>query len=365
MRRTGKILVALVAMAGVGCRAACHEASWPDDVVPQPEKAEGVDVASPLAATAEPASAKAPLAFGSLAQALAAAERTPADRALDVQRKPQELFDFLGIAPGQKVLEIAAGGGYTTELLAHAVGESGTVYGQNSPFILERFAEKPWSERLQKPAMKNVVRVDSEFDAPVPAGVSDLDAVLLVLFYHDAVWMKTDRAALNQKVFAALRPGGIYGVVDHSARASDGVTQSQTLHRIEQSVVVAEVTAAGFELEAEADFLRNPDDARDWSASPSQAGARRGTSDRFVLRFVKPRLATAVPAENGEPPLTACPATRSALCTREYRPVCAQVDTGVRCVRAPCPASEWRTYSNACTACADEKVTGHRSGSCD
>ncbi len=218
---------------------------------------------------------------------VAAADRSETDRALDAGRKPAELLSFLGVAPGMRVADLAAGGGYTTELLARLVGETGTVYGQNTKFILG-FAEKPWSERLTRPVMKHVVRIDSEFDEPLPADVKELDLVTLVLFYHDTVWMKTDRARMNKNIFGALKSGGVFGVVDHSAKTGDGLNDVQTLHRIEQSIVKAEIEQAGFVLDAEADFLREPGDARDWSASPRTAGERRGHSDRFVLRFKKP-----------------------------------------------------------------------------
>jgi predicted methyltransferase len=89
-------------------------------------------------------------------------------------------------------------------------------------------------------------------------------------------------------VFQALKPGGVYGIVDHSAIAGHGVADVETLHRIEESVVREEVEKAGFRLAAEADFLRAPGDTRDWSASPRVAGEKRGTSDRFVLKYVKP-----------------------------------------------------------------------------
>lgn len=220
--------------------------------------------------------------------AVSAADRSAADRALDAQRKPAELLRFFGVKPGQRVAELAAGSGYTAELLARVVGREGRVYGQNSPFILERFAEEPWSQRLSRPVMEPVIRVDSELDAPLPPEARDLDAVLLILFYHDTVWFKTERDRMNEAVFNALRPGGVYAIVDHSAAPGKGVSQAQSLHRIEESVLRREVEAAGFVLEAEADFLRNPADTRDWNASPSAAGERRGTSDRFVLRFVKP-----------------------------------------------------------------------------
>lgn len=220
--------------------------------------------------------------------AVDAADRSEADRALDAGRHPAELLAFFGIAPGMKVAELGAGGGYTAELLARIVGPAGAVYGQNSKFILERFAEKPWVERLGKPVMKPVTRVDREFADPLPPEAKDLDAVLIVLFYHDTFWMEVDREAMNRAVFRALKPGGVYGVVDHSGRAGTGATETKTLHRIEEKVVREEIERAGFRLAEEASFLRSPADTRDWNASPSQAGEKRGTSDRFVLKFVKP-----------------------------------------------------------------------------
>jgi predicted methyltransferase len=218
----------------------------------------------------------------------AAADRSPEDRALDAGRKPAELLAFVGVAPGAHVADLGAGGGYTTELLRRAVGDTGVVYGQNSKLLLEKFLEKPWSERLAKPVMNGVVRLDRDFDSPFPPEVQGLDAVVMVLVYHDTVWLKVDRARMNQSVFSALKPGGVYVIVDHSARPGDGANVTDTLHRIEEGVVKSEVEAAGFTLDAEADFLRNPKDTRDWNDSPRAAGERRGTSDRFVLRFKKP-----------------------------------------------------------------------------
>jgi len=217
-----------------------------------------------------------------------APDRSADDRALDAGRHPDQLLAFIGVQPGMRIAEIGSGLGYTAELLARAVGPTGVVYGQNNRFILERFAEKPWSERLTKPAMKNVVRVDREFDEPLPPAAKNLDLVVNVLLYHDTVWMKTDRAKMNHTIFAALKPGGVYVIVDHSGRPGSGATETETLHRIEEKVVREEIEAAGFTLVADADFLRNSADARDWSASPRTAGERRGTSDRFVLKFAKP-----------------------------------------------------------------------------
>ncbi|GAC1352950.1 MAG: class I SAM-dependent methyltransferase [Polyangiales bacterium] len=223
-----------------------------------------------------------------IAQVVAAPDRSEDDRKLDTGRHPGETLAFFSIAPGQRVAEIAAGGGYTSELLARAVAPNGVVYGDNSKWILERFAEGPWSARLAKPVNKSVVRLDREFDDPIPETVHDLDAVLCVLFYHDTVWMKTDREKMNKMVFRALKHGGVYGIIDHNARPGSGISEVQTLHRIEESFVASEVQRAGFTLAAEADFLRNPSDPRDWNASPMKAGEKRGQSDRFVLKFVKP-----------------------------------------------------------------------------
>jgi predicted methyltransferase len=221
--------------------------------------------------------------------AVDAKDRSPEDRALDAGRHPDQMLAFFGIRPGMRVAELGAGGGYTTELLARTVGPEGRVYGHNTPFILERFAAKPWSERLAKPVMKGVVRLDRSFDEPFSPDLKDLDAVLIVLLYHDAVWMGADRAKMNRAVFAALAPGGVYGIVDHSAKPGTGVADVESLHRIDEAAVISEVKAAGFELQTQGDFLRNPADTRDWSASPRVAGERRGTSDRFALKFVKPR----------------------------------------------------------------------------
>jgi predicted methyltransferase len=113
--------------------------------------------------------------------------------------------------------------------------------------------------------MKNVVRVAREFDDPLPPSARELDAV-----------------------FDALKHGGVYAIIDHSGRAGTGAAEVQTLHRIEEKIVRDEILSAGFRLAAEGQFLRNPGDARDWNDAPRAAAGRRGTSDRFVLKFVKP-----------------------------------------------------------------------------
>jgi predicted methyltransferase len=218
---------------------------------------------------------------------VAAADRTDEDRALDAGRKPAELITFAGLKPGMRVAELGAGGGYTTEVLARAVGPTGKVWAQN-PAAFAQFVGDRLKQRLARPANAQVVEVTLDFEAPLPPEAKDLDAIFFVLLYHDLFWLKTDRAKLNAAVFAALRSGGTYVVIDHSGRPGTGSSEIESLHRIEESVVVPEIEAAGFELARRGGFLRNPDDARDWNADPEHAGARRGTSDRFVLEFVKP-----------------------------------------------------------------------------
>jgi len=220
--------------------------------------------------------------------AVMAADRSVDDRKLDAGRHPAEVLAFFKIAPGQKVGELFAGGGYTTELIARVVGADGKVYAQNTKDVLDRFARKPWTERAAKPVMKNVAGVERPSDDPFPPEAKNLDAVITILNYHDFVWQKADRAKLNKKIFAALKKGGVYGIVDHSAEAGSGTRDAQTLHRIDEDVVKKEVLAAGFKLDGESDVLRNADDKRDWNSSPREAGEKRGKSDRFTLRFVKP-----------------------------------------------------------------------------
>lgn len=216
-------------------------------------------------------------------------DRTEADRALDAGRHPAEFLAFLDLRPGMRVADLGAGGGYTTELLARAVAPGGQVFAQNNKAFLG-FVGEAWAARLSRPVMRGVVRVDRELDSPLPPEAAGLDAVVLNVIYHDTVWLEVDRAAMNRAIFAALRPGGAYLIVDSSARPGSGAADARTLHRIDEALVRAEVEAAGFKLAGAAPFLRNPDDARDWNASPPAATAagRRGTSDRFVLKFVRP-----------------------------------------------------------------------------
>lgn len=220
-----------------------------------------------------------------LTAAVASADRPAEDRERDADRKPAEVMAFFGIEPGMTVAELMAGRGYYSELLTRAVGASGVVYVHNTPFVLKRFAEKPIAERLARPGLENARRWDRELESlELPAG--KLDAVLLILFYHDTFWQKVDRAAMLAGVRAALEPGGVFGVIDHHAAVGAGTSAVKTLHRIEADVVKREVLAAGFELAAESELLRHPEDDRTANVFDD---AIRGKTDRFIYKFVKPR----------------------------------------------------------------------------
>jgi predicted methyltransferase len=216
-----------------------------------------------------------------------APNRAEADRQLDPGRRPAALLTFLDVKQGMRVGEMIAGAGYTAELLARAVAPNGVVYAENPLFVLQT-TEAAWSARLATPAMKTVLRVDRELEAPLPPEANELDLVLVNLVYHDVVALGIDRDKMNRAVFSALRTGGRYAVIDHSARPGSGRAYVQTLHRIDEAMVREEVERVGFRLQSESNFLRNPADARDWSDAPGAAGERRGTSDRFALIFVKP-----------------------------------------------------------------------------
>jgi predicted methyltransferase len=224
------------------------------------------------------------LAADDVCALLAAPDRTDADRKLDPRRHPAELLKFFGVRPGMRVADLGAGFGYTTELLARAVGPAGRVYSQDDPTQFAQYLQKAWTERLARPVNARVIHSPLRFDEPLPPEAKGLDLVVNYIFYHDTVWLGADREKMNRAIWSALKPGGAYVIVDASAREGRGVADAQTIHRIEQRVVEDEVTKVGFTLAERADFLENPSDTRDWDSSQGQGV---GTEDRFVLKFVR------------------------------------------------------------------------------
>jgi len=216
---------------------------------------------------------------------LSASDRSEADRTNDTRRKAPQMLAFIDARPGMRVLDLGAGGGYTTELLARSVGPSGQVHAQNSDFFLKNFVKGRFDIRMKTPAMHNVRHHVREFDDPVPPEVApgSLDKVTIMFNYHDLGWIGTDRARMNRAVFTALKPGGQYIIADHAGRPGTGISESKSLHRIEEAFLRKEIEAAGFRLIEEGQFLRNPKDGRDRSVFKNDQ-----PNDEFVLKFVKP-----------------------------------------------------------------------------
>ena len=219
-----------------------------------------------------------------IAVILADTSRPAADRDRDAGRMPAEVLAFFDIGPGDKVADLLCGGGYYTRILVPVVGEEGEVYAGNNPFF-QRFGEEALTALIAEPGFERVHRIDGPVDEVALPTDGSLDAVIIVLAYHDLWLTDEDRGELNRRVFAALKPGGVYGIIDHHAADGAGTDVIQSLHRIEEPVITAEISAAGFSLAARADFLGNPNDDRSLRIFDPSI---RGSTDRFVLRFEKP-----------------------------------------------------------------------------
>ncbi|HVZ46703.1 MAG TPA: hypothetical protein VHA82_23050 [Ramlibacter sp.] len=233
---------------------------------------------------------------------LSAPDRSAGDRFNDIRRHPAEMLAFIRVRPGMTVLDVSAARGYTSELLARAVGPTGKVYAQNAPrrenatppaqpegqaAPLPAGTPPPLptlAERTRNPALAHLAVVSRPFEDPAPPeAIGHLDLVTLMFNYHDFGHMGVDRAKLNAAVFRALKPGGVYVIADHSGRPGTGISEAGTLHRVEEAFVRSEVEAAGFRLAEVGNFMRNPNDPRDRNTPVPPM-----PKDEFVLKFVKP-----------------------------------------------------------------------------
>lgn len=213
--------------------------------------------------------------------------RPLADKAADAARHPAETLALAGAAPGMKAAELFPGGGYFSRLLSKVAGPAGKVW------------LVPWQEPqtgrsrnlAADPNYKNLIFADGSFIG-FRAG-EPLDLVFTVQNYHDIG--TPQRGQANQVVFKALKPGGVYLIVDHSAVDGSGY-DGLLLHRIDEALVIKEVTEAGFVLDRSSQALRNPNDDR---RSNVFAPSIRGRTDQFMLRFVKP-LVTGDAAPRGQ-----------------------------------------------------------------
>jgi predicted methyltransferase len=203
--------------------------------------------------------------------------RTDQDRKMDASRHPAEFLPFTQVKPGMMALDVSAGAGYTSQLIALAVAPNGKLWAQAQrvgPSLTKRMADHP---------QPNLIVVERSFEDPLPPDAPPLDLITIVNNYHDISYLPVDRAKMNARLFASLKPGGHLVIVDHSARPGTGISDGKTLHRIDEAVVRDELKAAGFVLEAEGQFLRNPNDSRAESSNDPKE-----PTDKFALRFVKP-----------------------------------------------------------------------------
>ncbi len=267
----------LVSCAASLTLAACGEKT---DGAPTP------DAAADAAADASPAAVD----YDAVAAAAVAAPARPeADRANDARRKPAIALAFMQVEPGDKVFEMEAGGGWYTELLSHAVGESGSVVMQNPEGFLA-FVGEELKTRFAGGRLPNVRQSLSIFDA-LDAPDGSMDLVTWVQGPHELYYTPEDGTFLGDpfksyaEIFRILKPGGAFVVIDHSAVSGSPETTGNDLHRIDRSIVVDMAEGAGFMLEADSGFLANPDDARTTNVFDP---AIRGNTDQFALRFKKP-----------------------------------------------------------------------------
>jgi len=225
-----------------------------------------------------------------ISDAVADKARPEKDTARDANRKPAETIQFAGVKPGMVVAELVPGGGYYTRILAKVVGPKGHVYALTANEVLKPIpkAADAANAIAKDLAYGNVSSIIEPADVlKVPERV---DVVWTTQNYHDLkiekYFGKPDMATLNRSIYRALKPGGIYFVLDHSAQAGSGERDTEKLHRIDEEMVKKEVLAAGFKLEAESDALRDPSDKRDVNIFEASI---RGKTDQFMLRFRKPR----------------------------------------------------------------------------
>jgi predicted methyltransferase len=225
-----------------------------------------------------------------ISAAVADQARPEKDKARDADRKPAETVVFAGVKPGMTVGELMPGGGYYTRILSKVVGPKGHVYAITGEEILARMAKAADASKAiaADPAYGNVSAI-VEPVASVKAP-ERLDLVWTTQNYHDLhierSFGKVDMTAFDKSVYAALKPGGIFFVLDHAAAPGATLADIAKLHRIDEAMVKKEVEAAGFKLESESNILRNPADPH--TATVFDASIR-GHTDQFMLRFRKPK----------------------------------------------------------------------------
>lgn len=233
-----------------------------------------------------PAAAKAP---SYIERAVADSHRPESDTALDPERKPVAMLEFAGIKPGMTVVDFIPGAGYFTRLFSKAVGPTGHVYAfQPSDFDkLYKTGKKPAIYAVaDDPAYANVTVIH----APISSFVTPrlVDVVWTSQNYHDLhnVMQPAQVVEFDKRVFASVKPGGEFVVLDHRAKAGTGIADTGTLHRIDPAVVKREVEEAGFKYAGHSKVLENPKDALTLRVFDPKI---RHHTDQFIYKFVRPK----------------------------------------------------------------------------
>lgn len=241
-----------------------------------------VTVGSALAADAAPPPAYVMPANvpAYIRSAVEAPERSAEQKARDANRKPAELLTMSGVKPGDRVIEFASFGQYFTTLLSTIVGPKGMVYMYDLPYTEKRAGEASRAFVAAHPNSKYELIDYNKLELP-----QNIAVVFNVLYYHDLSLNDIDIASLNSRVFKALKPGGIFFVVDHNAAPGSERRDTKALHRIDPAVIKQEVTAAGFQLVEESRLLAHPED--DHTKMVFSPGLR-GLTDQTVFKFRKP-----------------------------------------------------------------------------
>jgi predicted methyltransferase len=212
--------------------------------------------------------------------AVESADRAADAKARDANRKPAELLALAGIKPGDRVVEFASFGQYFTQLLSDVVGPQGRVYMFDLPYTAGRAAANSGAFVDKHPNTQYTLVNYNGVELP-----QNVDAVVNVLYYHDLQLNNIDTAVLNAKIFKALKPGGVFFIVDHNARAGAGPDDVKKLHRIDPAAIKAEVLKAGFELAEDSKLLAYPSDDHTQLVF---APGLRGMTDQSVFKFRKP-----------------------------------------------------------------------------
>ena len=209
--------------------------------------------------------------------------RPDADRERDANRKPAEVLDFFNIKTTDKIGEINSGRGYFSSIIAHALKDGGIVYAHTSPMSVERWKGNPIKKRLGEFPQDNMIPVVGEMESPnFP---EQLDKIFNIMTYHDSVWTKADRGAMNSAIFESLSPGGVYGILDHNAKDGHGIDNCHDIHRIEKAFVIEEVISSGFIFDQESSILGNSEDELIDMVFEKHI---RDRTSRFILKFKKP-----------------------------------------------------------------------------